>query len=168
MCEAPIPITPKEATAMMYQEHDYTNAKNTMSRYLVLTGCVLMAFIAAMLVGVWLRIKPLAVASPVVGSWVFYTMWVVLCLPWVRYYKFLCEMKNGRRRITECYYMDVAGRVRIVDGVQIHDMNASLDPEGEDPRLFYWDDDKPLPTYDKGQKVRITSYGNFVTGIEAI
>ena len=47
-------------------------------------------------------------------------------------------------------------------------MNASLDPEGEDARLFYWDDDKPMPELEKGEKIRITSYGNFVTGVERI
>jgi len=153
---------------MMYTEHDHTNAKRMMTRNITLTASVLMAFLAAMLVGIWLRIQPLATVAPIIGSWVFYTMWVVLCLPWVRYYKFMCDMKEGRRRVTECYFMDVAGRVRIVDGVQIHDVNASLDPEGEDLRLFYWDDDKPLPTYEKGQRIRITSYGNFITGVETL
>ena len=153
---------------MMYTENDYANAKSTMSKNITVTALVLMAFLAAMLVCVWLRIHLLTIFAPIIGSWVFYTMWVIRCMPWIRYHRFLCEMKEGRRRVTECYFMDVAGRVRIVDGVQIHDMNASLDPEGEDLRLFYWDDDKPMPTYEKGQRIRITSYGNFVTGVEAL
>jgi len=153
---------------MMYTEQDYANAKKEMAKKLYIGFGTLLGFIGLMLVGVWLRIRLLALLAPIVGSWVFFTLWVVHCMPWIRYYKFMCEMKEGRRRVTECYFMDVAGRVRIVDGVQIHDMNASIDPEGEEARLFYWDDDKPLPSYEKGQRIRITSYGNFVTGVEAL
>lgn len=152
----------------MYSEYDYMNAKNNMKRNIVLTFAVLMGFLAVMSVGLWLRIRVLVIAAPIVGSWVFYTMWLLLCNPWIRYHKFMCDMRTGRKRQTECYFMDIAGRVRIVDGVQIHDMNASLDPEGEDARLFYWDDDKPMPELEKGEKIRITSYGNFVTGVERI
>lgn len=153
---------------MMYTEQDYTAAKSTMKKYLYITVGILAVFLAAMCVGLVLRIKPLALAAPIVGGWVFFTMMTVKCMPWVRYNRFLKEMKDGRKRQMECYFMDIAGRTRIVDGVQIHDVNASLDEAGEDVRLFYWDDDKPQPEIEKGQKVRITSYGNFITGIEKI
>ena len=152
---------------MMYTETDFANARKTMNKNLGVTFGILAVFLAAMTAGLILRIQPLAVIAPVIGSWVFYTLLVVKCIPWIRYHKFLTEMKNGRRRVTECYFVDIAGRVRVVDGVQIHDMNASLDAEGEDLRLFYWDDDKEMPKYEKGQRIRITSYGNFITGIEA-
>lgn len=152
----------------MYTESDFAKAKNTMKRELITAVCVLAASIVLMAVGLVTRIKPLAIGAPLAGSWIVYTLWVVKCLPWIRYNKFLRNMQEGRRRVTECYYMDIAGRVRIVDGVQIHDVNASLDEKGEDARLFYWDDDKPLPNFEKGQKIRITSYGNFITDIEAV
>lgn len=152
----------------MYTENDFVSANKMMKKQLCISFGLLAAFLAAMIVGLCLRIKPLAIGAPLVGSWVFFTVWTIKTLPWIRYNRFMGEMKDGRRRISEFYYMDVADRVRIVDGVQIHDMNASVDPEGEDPRLFYWDDEKPLPAFEKGQLVRITSYGNFVTDIEAI
>ena len=152
----------------MYSESDFAMAKSTMIKQLVIAGCCLAVFLVAMIVGLVLRVKILAIAAPLAGSWIFYTLWVVKCMPWIRYNVFLRNMKEGRRRVTECYYMDVANRVRIVDGVQIHDMNASLDAQGEDARLFYWDDDKPMPEFAKGQKIRITSFGNFITDIEAI
>lgn len=152
----------------MYTEQDYTAAGKKMKKELYITIGLLMAFLAAMCVGLAFRIKPLVLGAPVVGGWVFFTLWTVKCMPWIRYNRFLSEMKEGRRRVTECFFWDVAGRVRIVDGVQIHDVNASLDEHGEDLRLFYWDDDKPLPQIEKGRRVRITSYGNFITGIEEI
>lgn len=152
----------------MYTESDFVQAKKTMIKELVIAFATLIVFIVLMVVGLVTRVKLLAIASPLAGSWIFYTLLVVKCMPWIRYNKFLRNMKEGRRRVMECYYMDIAGHVRIVDGVQIHDVNASLDEEGEDVRLFYWDDDKPMPAFEKGQKVRITSFGNFITAIEAV
>lgn len=152
----------------MYTESDYSTAKSTMIKEIVIAFCTLAVFLAAMIVGLVLRIKVLVIAAPLIGGWGFYTIWVVKCIPWIRYNTFLRNMQEGRRRVTECYYMDVSGSARIVDGVHIHDLNASLDAQGEEARLFYWDDDKPLPSLTKGQKIRITSFGNFITAIEEI
>ena len=152
----------------MYTESDFAAAKKTMKKYIILAFAILAAFLVAMIVGLVLRVKPLVIVAPLLGSWAFYTIWVTQCMPWIRYNKFLKNMREGRKRTTECYYMDIASSVRVVDGVQIHDVNASLDEKGEDSRLFYWDDDKPMPEFEKGQKIRITSFGNFITAIEAI
>jgi len=152
----------------MYTEQDYTAAGRMKKKEIYIAVGILLAALAAMCVGVAVRLRPLALVSPVVGGWIFFTLWTVKCLPWIRYDRFLNEMKEGRKRDTECFFWDVAGRVRIVDGVQIHDVNASLDEQGEDLRLFYWDNEKPMPQIEKGRRVRITSYGNFITGIEEI
>ena len=152
----------------MYTEQDYTAAGKMKKKEIYIAVGILLAALAAMCVGVAVRLRPLALVSPVVGGWIFFTLWTVKCLPWIRYDRFLNEMKEGRKRDTECFFWDVAGRVRIVDGVQIHDVNASLDEQGEDLRLFYWDNEKPMPQIEKGRRVRITSYGNFITGIEEI
>lgn len=153
---------------MLYTENDFVQAKKTMKKRLAMTGGVLGAAILLGAAGFVIRNQALAEIPLIVGACVFYTLFVNKCLPWVRYNRFLKEMQEGRHRETECYYMDVADRVRVVDGVQIHDMNASVDEAGEDARLFYWDADKPLPSFAKGQKVRIRSYGNFVLDIEVV
>lgn len=152
----------------MYTEADFSNARKTMKNRIITAVAVLLVAIALMVAGLIARNQTLAQVPVIVGACVFYTLFVTQCLPWIRYNRFLKEMSSGRKREMECYYVDISDRVRIVDGVQIHDMNASVDEAGEDLRLFYWDADKPMPSFEKGQRVKIKSYGNFVLEIQAI
>lgn len=147
----------------MYREDDYRKAASKMKTNLWIALLMLGVTIGAMCVGIGIRNKWLATISPVVGCWILYTWWSIKFLPWLRYNRFLGNMRNGKRRETDCYYMDASDEIRIVDGVQIHDFNASLDEAGEDVRLFYWDGDKPMPEFKKGQRLHIVSYGNFIT-----
>ncbi len=152
----------------MYTEKDFEIAKKTMMQRIWMTAGVLAVFLALMAVGLVVRSALLAELSLIVGVCVTYTLLVSKCLPWVRYNRYLRDMREGRNRETVCYYVDIADRVRVVDGVQIHDMNAAVDEELEDLRLFYWDADKPVKHFEKGQKVKIKSYGNFILEIEAV
>ena len=152
----------------MYTETDYRAAAAGMRRELLIVLGVVAVTVAALCAGLAVRSEPLVIGALAVGLCAAYTCWVVRFLPWLRYNRFLENMRTGRRRETECYFVALADSVRTVDGVSIHDLNASLDPEGEDQRLFYWDDDKPLPELAPGQKVKIESYGNFITALEAL
>lgn len=147
----------------MYGENDYKNAETKMKARLGVAIGILAIAVGAMCAGIAVRNKWLATISPVLGGWVLYTWWALKFMPWFRYNKYLQNMRQGRHRETQCYFVDASDQTRIVDGVQIHDFNASLDAAGEDLRLFYWDGDKPMPEMQKGQKLRLISYGNFIT-----
>ncbi len=152
----------------MYTDSDYRAASSGMRRELGLVLGLLAVTVALLCTGLAIRNRYLAIFGTILGLWVVYTCYVVRFLPWFRYNRFLENMRTGRRRETECYFVSLADSVRTVDGVAIHDLSASLDEAGEDQRLFYWDDDKPLPVFSAGQKIKLESYGNFVTGWEVL
>ena len=152
----------------MYSETDFRKASAAMRRELAIVLVLLAVTIAMLCTGLAIRSRILAVVGTIVGLWAVYSCYVIRFLPWFRYNRFLENLRTGRRRETECYFVSLADSVRTVDGVAIHDMSASLDPEGEDQRLFYWDDDKPLPQLTAGQKLKIESFGNFITACEVL
>ena len=152
----------------MYTEQDFTNAVTKQKNALIVGVIILIVLIAVTAVGMITRIFALATYVPCVLACVLYTWWCVKCLPWIRYNRYLNNMREGRHRESECYFTFISDSIRVVDGVQVHDVNASVDPEGEDQRLFYWDADKEIPQIEKGQKIRITSYGNFILSCELL
>ncbi len=147
----------------MYDEAYYKNVSRETKKRIWLGMVLLAVMIGAAAVGMALRIFWLATGVPSVMACVLFTVFQLKILPWIRYHKYMENLKTGRRRETECYFVDIAQETRMVDGVEIHDVNASLDPEGEDTRLYYWDNDFPMPDWKKGEKLRIESFGNFIT-----
>ena len=153
----------------MYTESDYRSAAAAVRRELLIVLGLLAVTVALLCTGLGIRSRLLAILGTIVGLWAVYSCYVIRFLPWFRYNRFLESLRTGRRRETECYFVSLADSVRTVDGVAIHDVSASLDPEGEDQRLFYWDDDKrPLPDVAPGQKLKIESFGNFITAWEVL
>ena len=150
----------------MYGEADLTRAGAAWKRAfivaLIMGGAALLLVIA----GMTFRVEPLAIAAAIVGGCLTYS-WVALrIMPWSAYLRFLREMQTGLRRETEGAFVSQADESRMVDGVQVHDL---LVDAGQDVNLlFYWDDDKPRAEFQPGQRLRLTSFGKFITTIESV
>lgn len=155
---------PFPATSL-YPPEVLTAARRTKARRLWGALLTLTVFLALMVLGLVVRIRSLVILSAVLGACIFYTLLVSKCLPWVRYCRYLSDMSAGRRRETLCYFADLSTSQRVVDGVQIYDVNAATDQELSDLRLFYWDADRPTLSIPRGQRVKITSWGNFILSI---
>lgn len=146
----------------MYTENDFLVARKNASIRLILLIVLGLAFVAGVIVFNKLRIQAATMACAAVGFAVTYFLWSFKVSPWMKYNKYMREMKNGRKRITACEYVYFTPETRLFDGVEVHELVVRVGNEEEDERLFYWDADKPAPEFNEGDSIEIESYGNFV------
>lgn len=150
----------------MYTDADLARVDREKNKRLALAFSVLAVAIVAMVIGLVIRIGPLATFGTAVFACLFYAVLELFAMPYVRYARFLRDIKAGLSRETDAEYMSISGEPRMNDGVMFYDFFVRVGPEDEDERLFYYDADKQLPSYQPGQSLHITSYGNFITAIE--
>ena len=152
----------------MYTEKDFQAASREVKR----RACILAAiFLAAAGLLTWAlvaRYRVLCYASVMLGCCAFYFYLMLKLLPWISYWKFLRDMRAGRSRVTEGWFVSLSDQARLSDGVAVHEFILRIGDKEEDERLFFFDDDKPLPRLEAGQRLRLTSYGNYITGCEQI
>ncbi len=149
----------------MYTDADLARAEQAKTRRLTLAFSVLFVAVAVLVVGLVLRMQPLATFGTAVFACLFYAVLELLAMPHVRYAKFLRDMREGLSRETDAEFMSMSEAPRMNNGVMFYDFCVRVGPEAEDERLFYFDADKPLPKYKEGERLHITSYGNFITDI---
>lgn len=130
------------------------------------TVAALILLITAALVGICdslaVRSWPGAVAAAVVGACVLYAYVSVKCAPWYRYQRYLVDMRNGLSHETSGQFVSVSDGVRMSDGVMFHEFILQVGEDGEDQRLFLWDDDFPRPPLAQGQRITLRSFGNYI------
>lgn len=150
----------------MYGESDYKQASKQAA--LRVMGALLLAaaFLAAALVFNQRRLQAPMLATAALGFVVIFFLWSFKVAPWTKYDRFLREMRNGQRRRAECSFLRFAPETRMHDGVEVHEMIVTVGTGEEDERLYYWDADKPEPELRKGERIRVESFGNFVTALE--
>ena len=56
----------------------------------------------------------------------------------------------------------------MLDGVAVYDFMVYEGDDESEQRLFLWDADKPLPTYQKGQLLDIVSFGKYIKSVKAM
>ncbi len=148
----------------MYGEADLSRTERARRRALnaalLMGGAALFAVVAGMI----LRIKPLALAAAIAGGWAVYGWYSLKLAPWNAYLKFLRDMASGLRRETRGEFVSAGGEPRMADGVRVRDF--LLNAGGDVPQLFYWDAEKPMPDLAPGQPVHLTAFGKFVTACE--
>ncbi len=150
----------------MYGEADLTRTEAARKRALTVALLVGGAALLLVVLGMTFRIKPLALAAAIVGGCMVYSWSALKIAPWSAYLKFLREMQSGMSRETEGTFVSEADESRTVDGVLVHDV--MLDAGQEVNLLFYWDDEKPRPGFEPGQRLKVKSFGKFITSFEEI
>ncbi len=149
----------------MYGEADLDRAERASRRARNAALAMGAAALLAVVAGMALRIKPLALAAAIAGGWAVYGWCALKLAPWSAYLKFLREMSAGLRREARGAFVSAGAEPRMVDGVMVRDV--LLDTGGDVPQLFYWDEEKPMPDFAPGQRVRFAAFGKFVTGCDS-
>jgi len=150
----------------VYGEADMKRAEAALRRAALIAGALGAAALLMTALGLILRIKAFAIAAAAVGGGAVYG-WIALKLvPWSAYVKFLREMAQGLKRETCGAVVSLSDETRLADGVVVRDL--MLDAGADSDLLFYWDEEKPRPDLAPGARVRITSFGKFVTALEPL
>lgn len=150
----------------MYNESDYKQAAKQATLRVILALLLAVAFVAVALVFNRMRLQAPMLATAAVGFAVVFFLWSFKVTPWTKYNRFLREMRNGQRRHTECSFLHFTPETRMHDGVEVHEMIVTVGTGEEDERLYYWDADKPEPTLQEGERIRVESFGNFITDVQ--
>ncbi len=150
----------------MYGEADLIKTESARKRALNVALLIGGAALLLVVLGMILRVKALAFAAAMLGGCAAYGWSALKVAPWSAYLKFLREMNSGLKRVTEGKFVSQADESRMVDGVLVHDV--LLDAGQDADLLFYWDDEKPRPDLTPGQRLKLTSFGKFITDYEVI
>lgn len=149
----------------MYTEKDFENAsKQARWRLIALILMAILLLFAAVMVNRQ-RLEYPAMAMAALGFMITYFVACFKVVPWIRYNRFMREMKNGQRRKAECIFKYFDTERRMHDGVEVYDMIVTVGTEEEDERLYYWDIDKKQPELREGDRICVESYGNFVVSV---
>ena len=150
----------------MYTEADYRTASSQTKLRLILMSALIAALLVCVLVFNSLRWQYPMLALAAVGFVLVYFLWSFKLTPWIRYNRFMRELKHGQRRTLECSFIYKTDETRLYDGVEVHDVLVTVGTEEKDERLFVLDADKQLPEIKEGDRLTVTSFGNFITDIE--
>ena len=164
---------PEPRGDFMYTQQDYLRTSRS-TKIRVWLGIALVAvFAAGVIVCTVLKLKTAQMAVAGVGFIVCWFVWDMKIVPWIRYNRFMKDLKGGQRRTTKCRFVDVSGETRLFDGVEVYDVTVSVKEDDdsvtdndEDKRLFVLDADKTLPALEPGDGLCVTSFGNFITDIQ--
>ena len=151
----------------MYNDSDFQKAKNQTRLRVIGALLLAAAFFALVIVLNRRSAQYAAMAAGAVGFMVCYFLWSFKVSPWMKYNRFLREMRSGQKRRSECAFLYFTPETRYHDGVEVHEMIVTVGADEADERLYYWDADKPRPALKKGDRVTVESFGNFVVSLAA-
>ncbi len=102
-------------------------------------------------------------AAALAAVWLIFGL-DMFCGPLKRYAVMLDGVLHGRNHTTRGAWCGVTGDLSEVEGVTCRPVGLKVtDDKGRDyERLFYWDSEKPLPSFDVGETVEIVSHGKQV------
>ena len=148
----------------LYTEQDFAATKKVLTVRVLGLAAIIAVMAAALAVFVSAaRNEYAATASAIVGCCLGYMYTVTKLMPWYYYRQYQKDMKHGLSRETEAWFVSCSDSTRLSDGVAFHEFVVRIGDGEEDERLFLWDDDKQLPELKNGQKLRLRSFGNYIT-----
>ena len=101
-------------------------------------------------------------------SFIFF--WDMFCQPLRKYIQHLEYSLHGRSHEVEVEFSHWDAEDSVVEGVRFRDaiFLGEANKHGERDRMFYWDIEKPLPTFSQGDSVLVQYYDRFITGYEIL
>ena len=154
----------------MYSEKDYHKAKSNCKVRVWCGIALIAAFVAAVVALIILEKKPFQMIVAGAGFVVCYFVWDRKSGSFIRYNRFMKELKGGQRRTLSCSFVEKSAETRLYDGVEVYDVSVretggDITQNDEDLRLFVFDADKSFPALEPGDALRVTSFGSFITDI---
>lgn len=152
----------------LYTEQDFMKTKKAFRLRVIILGVILAVTFTLMGIFVTVARNQIAViATTAVGFLLAYGYLMIKLTPWFRYYRYQMDIRSGRSRETDAWFVSCSDGRKLSDGVEFHEMIVRVGDGEDDERLFYWDADKARPQLTEGQKVHIRSYGNYVLELDA-
>ena len=160
----------------LYQEMNLTSLKKQISRRQLLVSAVALIFLAAVIMTLVLdnhkenRPELLTTLLVIFGGSAFIFLWDLTVKPLRSYARHMDAALHGRTHEITAVFDRPGEEDSLIDGLSFRDLVflGDADKHGDRERMFYWDMELPLPSFQKGQEVRLTYYDRFLTGYEIL
>ena len=129
------------------------------------------AVLAAVLIGsLIVRIEWLTTAMTIIGGALLIAGHDLFIKPLSDYATHVDNMLHGRRREIDLPFASCSEDVSLVDGVRYHALTATdLDEKGKPyERLFYYDAEKPFPSFAPGEMLHIVFHDKEIADISRV
>ena len=154
----------------MYTESDLQAVlQQRKRRWMVLS--IPLAVLAAVLVGsLVVRVEWITTMTTIVGGILLIAGYDLFIKPLSDYAKHVDNMLHGRKREIELPFASLSGDISLVDGVRYYAMTASdFDEKGKPyERLFYFDAEKPLPSFEVGEMLHIVFHDKEIAEVTRV
>ena len=154
----------------LYSQEDAHTNEVQMKGVWMLLGVISVLPLAALVASLVVRMEWLTIAITVLWGGMLIFWGEMKFAPVWAYRRYLRAMENGLTREAEGVLVSLAEEGTYKEGVFFSSMILNVDeklvPEGE--RLFYVDRCKDLPALVPGDRVHLTSHGNYVVAWEKI
>lgn len=157
----------EERTVYTLQDLEQINAQKKKRLFVLMLPCLLL--LAVLVYSLTIRVQWLTTVVTILLGVVLIFGYTVFLSPLICYARHLNHALHGKTRKTSGYLKEVEEEAVYREGLQVKPMMISIDriESEEDDRLFYWDANLPLPPWQLGQKITLTSYDKLVTDWEA-
>jgi hypothetical protein len=154
----------------MYTQSELDQLNDDLRKRWIIYAIPALLLLALQVYSLTLRIEPLTIALAIlVCFWsVFYISLQIL--PVIRYRTHVYSVLHGITHTVRAVFDHLDLDDSLVEGVNYRAMHVLCqDEKGDDyERLFYWDLQKPLPAYEKGQTLEITYHDREIADIRTV
>ncbi len=160
----------------LYQESGFTDLKKQISKRQLLVLSVIILFLAALVLVLAAdnhkdhRPELPATLIVILGGSLAVFIWDLTVKPLRSYARHMDAALHGRTHQEAFVFDRISSEDSVIDGVTYRDLVflGDADKHGDRERMFYWDMEKPIPAFRKGQPVRLSYYDRFIIGYEAL
>lgn len=148
----------------MYKQEDYTALSSQLKRRLIWCLIPIALLLAALAASFAFRIQWLSVLLMIVTGALAIFLWDIALSPLVAYRRYLRDLLAGRKREYTGSFRGFEDRQMIREGVPCYAFLLNVgDPADEkDDRLLYWDAYLPLPDWQKGMGLWVSTFDKSV------
>lgn len=150
----------------MYTQQDYQDMTTQWRRRWMWLGLAMLVPLAVLVWSLVRRIQPLTVGITILMACSMLFVHGVSISPVGAYRRYIGGLLSGRNREMEGLFKGFGDQYAVRDGVRFLPLmlNVGAPEEPKDDRLLYWDLNLPLPDWQEGERLWVSSFDKSITG----
>ena len=152
----------------LYSEKDFQQVSAQLKKRFLLLGLVLAVLLALFIFSVINRTEWLSMITFFLFFAVLVFVIELFCMPLFRYRKLILSALTGRTHTETLVYDHEEAETSLVDGVVCKGLIFLGEPDkhGTREQRYYWDNERPLPSFASGSQVTLKYTGKNIIGYE--
>ena len=148
----------------VYTQEDYTAIDRQYKRRLLWCLTPVAILLIGLIISFIIRIEWLSALLLIVAGALFIFLWDTVLSPVLAYRKFLRDLLSGRKRDYIGRFQGFESQNIMREGIPCRPfmLNVGDGKNEKDDRLLYWDTQMPLPEWQEGMKLRVSTFDKSV------